>query len=766
MAYTTAHWGIYETRSGEDGLEILSWHEDPDPSPIGLAMAARELDAVRIARPAVRRSWLEQGPGANPHLRGREPFVEVDWATATALVGDEVRRVAETFGNEAIFGGSYGWASAGRFHHAQSQVHRFLNLAGGYVGHVDNYSLGAGRVILPHVVASTEILLDMHTSWDVLQQSTDLFVAFGGVPVKNAQMSSGGAARHRVRPALDAMAQRGCRFINISPVEDSVPVAAEWIAIRPNTDVAMMLAIAHTLLVEDRADRAFLASHCVGFETFARYLTGASDGVAKTPGWAAEITGVDADRIARLAREMHAARTMINVSWSLQRAVHGEQPFWMTVVLAAMLGQIGLPGGGFGVGYGALNSVGHGNAKFKGPTFPQGENPVKAFIPVARIADMLLDPGGTFTYNGKTQSYPDIKLVYWAGGNPFHHHQDLNRLMTAWQRPETIVVNEQSWTATAKFADIVLPATTMLERDDIGSSGGEEHVVAMKQAVTPFAEARDDHAIFAAISAHLGFGEAFTEGRTVEQWLAHLYEAARDRAGDKARLLPPFAKFWEQELVDLAPMAAPIVMLSAFRADPQRHPLPTPSGKIEIFSETVAGFALEDCAGHPTWYAPPEWLGSPAAQTTPLHLVSDQPTRRLHSQLDASPHSRAGKIDGREPIDIHPSDAAARGVVDGDCVEIFNARGHCLSTARVTAGIMPGVLRLSTGAWFDPDPTSGLERHGNPNALTLDRGASTLSQGCSAQTCLVDLRKWAGEAPATTAFDRPPFVAPSDRRPG
>jgi biotin/methionine sulfoxide reductase len=756
--HTAAHWGVYEvTHAPGDDIVITGAVEDADPSPIGQHMASAELKEVRIQRPAIRRSWLTGGPGTNPHLRGREPFVEVEWDTALDLLAGEFQRIRNNFGNEAIFGGSYGWASAGRFHHAQSQVHRFLNLIGGYVRHVDNYSLGAGRVILPHVIASTEILLDQHTSFDVMARHTTLFVTFGGVPVKNAQMSAGGAGRHRVTAGMKAMGEAGTRFINISPVSDNMPVDSEWLAIRPNTDVALMLALAYILETEGLADRTFLRRHCEGYDRFLPYLLGGEDGIAKTPAWAAAICGIDAARIASLAREMAAHRTMINISWSLQRAVHGEQPFWMVVTLAAMLGQIGLPGGGFGVGYGALNSVGHDNVRFRFGAFPQGHNPVSAFIPVARITDMLLNPGGSFTYNGGTYAYPDIRLVYWAGGNPFHHHQDLNRLEKAWQKPETIVVNEPYWTPTAKRADIVLPVTTALERNDISACGGEDLVVAMKRIEAPFAQSRSDFDIFRDLGRRLCID--FHEGLDENGWLRHIYAVSRENAAATGITLPDFDEFWEAGLVDLSSQARPVVMFEAFRKTPEAHPLPTPSGRIEIFSETVDRFGLADCPGHPTWFEPPEWLGATDRTAGQLHLISDQPVRRLHSQLDASPYSRAGKVAGREPIHIHPEDAARHGISDGDLVEVYNARGRLISAAIISTAIMPGVVRLSTGAWFDLDHEGQVERHGNPNAVTLDTPASSLSQGCSALTCLVEIRRWQGPPSAVRAFDIPEFTA-------
>ena len=754
-SYTSMHWGIYEIHPDPQGNpEIRPFAGDGDPSSIGLDQLDPAVRALRVQRPAVRRGWLER-TGAE---RGSDSYVEVDWDTALDLVAREVARVRQTHGNGAIFGGSYGWSSAGRFHHAQSQVHRFLNAAGGYVRSVDSYSLGAGRALMSHIVAPMDDLNAMHTSWDMLAGHTGLFVCFGGVPLKNTQVSSGGAGDHRARAGLRDVAAGGARFVNISPLRDNLVVdggTVEWIPIRPNTDTAMMLALAWVVLHDPRFDRAFVDRTCVGFERFMPYLTGAADGLPKTPEWAEAITGVPAARTRALAHDMLGTRTLVNAAWSLQRAAHGEQPFWMTVTLAAMLGQIGLPGGGFGLGYGPMNTQGSAHPRFSGPLLPQGHNAVAAFIPVARIADMLLHPGTSFTYVGATHIYPEIRLIYWAGGNPFHHHQDLNRLRQAWQRPDTIIAHEQFWTPAARHADIVLPATTSLERNDIGVATREGHLVAMRQAVPPFAEARDDFAIFATLAARLGMEHEYTEGLGEMGWLARLYREGAERAQKQGVTLPDFDTFWRTGIISVAAQDRPHVMLEDFRRDPVRNALRTPSGRIEIFSESIAGFGLEDCPGHPVWREPFEWLGSAAAERFPLHLVSDQPQRRLHSQLDHSPYSRAGKVAGREPVHLNPDDAALRGIADGDLVELFNDRGRCLAGAIVSADIAPGVARLSTGAWFDP--WEGGDSNGNPNVLTLDRGASGFSQGCAAQTCLVDARRFDGTPPPLAAYEPPVF---------
>lgn len=756
---TAAHWGVYEVEYDDRGnaSRLHPFAKDPDPSPIGVHMLSDEVTRLRVRRPAVRKSWLESGPGARTELRGQEPFVEVPWDEALDLVAGELRRVKEKHSNSAIFGGSYGWSSAGRFHHAQSQVKRFLNCHGGFVRHLDSYSLGAARVLMPHIVATMEELMASHTRWDVLAKDCKLFVTFGGVPHKNAQINAGGATLHHVKGGLYAMRDAGVRFVNVTPTGEDLDNggAVEWLAIRPNTDAALMLALCHTLLTEGLHDRAFLDRYTVGFDKFAASLKG------KDANWAANITGIPANRIVSLAREMAATRTTVSIGWSLQRSHHGEQPFWALVSLACMLGQIGLPGGGFGVGYGPVNLMGSPHPRYSGPTLPQGTNPVPDFIPVARFTDMLLHPGERFDYNGKNQAYPDIRMVYWAGGNPFHHHQDLNRLRQAWRKPETIVFHEQFWTPAAKMADIVLPATTSLERDDIGYGTREPYVVAMKKARQPVGEARDDYAIFNDLAHRLGFEAQHSEGRkTTEEWLSHLYEEARAKSAKAGVTLPSFHDFWSAGLAEAKGENREPVMFAEFRADPEANKLKTPSGKFEIFSERIASFGYDDCPGHATWLEPAEWLGSKMTERYPLHMLSDQPADKLHSQLDHSPHAHATKVKGRQPITLHRDDAVARGIEDGDLVRVFNDRGACLAAARLSDRIRRGVVRLSTGAWFDPaggGSNHPLEKHGNPNALTMDIGASKLSQGCSAQTCLVEIERFDGPAPAVTAHQLPLF---------
>ncbi|WP_371842448.1 molybdopterin-dependent oxidoreductase [Rhodococcus triatomae] len=751
-----SHWGMFEAEvAGGEVVAAHPYHGDADPSPV-LGNIAGSTGRARVTGPVVRRGWLENGPGPST-ARGSDEFVAVEWDELTDLLGRELRRVVDRHGNSAIYGGSYGWASAGRFHHAQSQVHRFLNTLGGYTRSVHSYSLGATGVIMPRVIGTHWKLFARSTSWPVIAENTDLLVCFGGIPVKNTGINHGGTSNHPTRGALDALRRRGGRIVSFSPLRDDVSGEHRWIASVPGSDVAVMLALAYVLATEGLHDREFLDTHCTGYEEFEAYLLGAADGVPKTPAWAEGLSGIPAGDLEDLAREMASRRTMVTVTWSLQRVRHGEQAPWAGITLAAMLGQIGLPGGGFGHGYGSMNEPGLAPVPYPLPTLPQGTNPVPDFIPVAAISDMLLKPGEQFDYDGTRLTYPDIRLVYWAGGNPFHHHQDLPRLRRALARPETIVVHDPYWTPMARHADIVVPSTTSLERDDLSCTRNDPLLVAMHAAVPRHANARDDYDVFAEIAYKIGVGHQFTEGRSSRQWLEHLYGQWREFVLADGGDAPDYDEFRARGSVRMR-TEDDLVLFEDFRENPERNPLRTPSGKIEIYSKDIAGFGYDDCGPHPQWYEPQEWLGGDRAGTYPLHLIANQPRTRLHSQLDHGATSQDSKVQGREPLRMHPDDAAARGLTDGQVVRVFNDRGACLAGLVLDDGVRRSVVQLSTGAWYDPlDPSDpdALCVHGNPNVLTADVGSSSLSQGCTGQHVLVEIEPWTGDLPPIRAYDPP-----------
>ena len=617
LPLTSSHWGTYRVETENGKVRALhGFEEDDDVSPIGSGIVD-VLDAPsRIRAPMIRKSWLESGPGSNNHLRGAEPFVEVSWEKAETLVAAELNRVRNRFGNEAIFGGSYGWSSAGRFHHAQSQLHRFLKCIGGYTRSVGTYSFAAAEVVVPHVLGDYWQLLLQTTSWRSVIESGRLLVAFGGMPLDNGQINAGGVGRHVQREHMREARDAGIEFVNISPIRVDIDASLnpEWLPIRPGTDSALLIAIGKTLVDERLTDTDFLDRYTVGMDAFRRYLDGDEDGIEKDADWAAAICALPAERIRQLARRMAADRTMISVSWSLTRQHHGEQVFWAATAVAAMLGQIGLPGGGVTFGYSTTNGIGGHNTKVAGGSLPQGQNALSTFIPVARISDMLLQPGAPFEFNGKTCTYPDIHLLYWAGGNPFHHHQDLNKMLGAWRKPDTIIFNDWCWNAMAKHSDVVLPCTTTLERNDIGISPRDPYIIDMQQVIEPVASSRNDYDIFAGIARAMGLEAEFTEGRDEQQWLELIYASTVERCQAKGIELPDYAEFKQMGWFKPEAPAEPVVMLKDFRTDPDAHPLTTPSGKIEIYSATVAGFDYDDCPGHPAWMEPLEWLGGDSVE--------------------------------------------------------------------------------------------------------------------------------------------------------
>ncbi len=735
-------WGVYDIDTDNGRITAVNGiDDDPAPSPIGNVLLDGVQHDRRIARPAIRKGWLNN-PDRARHHRGEDQFQEVPWSEALEMAALELKRVAQEHGNTAIFAGSYGWASAGRFHHAQSQLHRFINMMGGCTRAMNSYSTAAAQVILPHVIAPWSRIELLQTTLDNIAANTQLFVAFGGLPSRNAQVAYGGITEHRTGQDLLRARRAGTEFVNISPLQEDIDAQlnARWLSPRPGTDVALMLGIAYVLATEGLADESFLRSHCVGYPQVRAYLLGAEDGIAKTPAWAAKISGIDPQQIIALAREMALKRTFITAAWALQRGDHGEQPFWMVVTLAAMLGQIGLPGGGFGFGYSAEAFIGSDWKRFNWATVSKGKNPAELAIPVARIADMLLNPGEQVAYDGRDITYPDTKLIYWAGGNPFHHHQDLNRLVSAWRRPDTVIVNEPWWTPTAQWADIVFPATTSLERTDICASSHDPYAHLMEQVIPPQYEAKSDYEIFAGLAAALGFADRFTESKSERQWLQDLWNRSAVFAQQQGFVLPDFASWEQTKKYKLPDEPRTRDWLADFRDSPDQHPVDTPSGKIELYSATVASFGYTDCPGHASWLEPLEWSIADA-QDYPLHLLSPQPKRRLHSQYDHSAYSQAGKIRGCEVISMHPDVARVRGISAGDLVKVYNKRGACLAGAALDAGLRQDTVVLPTGAWFKRCPKTGLELNGNPNVLTRDKGTSQLAQGPSAHTCLVQISK-------------------------
>jgi biotin/methionine sulfoxide reductase len=769
---TASHWGVYLVETDEATHQVVSTTGvpfDPHPSPIQASLPEAVHDRLRIDQPYVREGYL-RCRGASSEDRGCERFVPLGWDEALDLVCEALLDARTRLGNESIYGGSYGWASAGRFHHAPSVLKRFLGLFGGYTDKVGNHSFGAALGIVPHILGRADIP-NLGVRWPEVVANTRLLVMFGGAALKNTQIDSGGAVNHENLDWFRAARDARIEIICVSPCRLDVTDAAapEWIPIRPNTDVALMLGLAHTLVAECLVDRSFITGMCSGYDEFERYLTGETDGQPKAAAWASRITGVPAESIVRLARKLAATRSLVATSWSVQRADHGEQAVWATIALASMLGQIGLPGGGFSLGFGAVSGISLSRPDgIPRPKLPLGDNPVATKIPVGKITELLLNPGGTLPYHGRTIRLPPTEIIYSAGGNPFHHNLNLNRFITGWKRPGTVVVHEPWWTPPARYADIVLPSTTTMERNDIQAADLSRFWVAMHQVVPPYRQARNDFDIFAELADRLGFGPEYHANRSEMDWLRQMYDEARAIARERGFAPPHFDEFWASGVYEFpsTPQQEPI-LFGNFRENPDSRPLDTPSGRIELASETIRSFDYDDCPPHPAWLEPAEWLGSPTSRRYPLHLLTNQPAHRLHSQLDQARLSREAKLADREPILLNALDAQHRGLHEGDVVRVFNDRGAFLAGLRIAGSdtLLPGVAQIATGAWYDPEipgQASTLEKHGNPNVVTLDKGTSRLTQCSAAQTCLVEVERYENPPPVT-AFE-PPSITTIHRR--
>lgn len=728
---------------------------------------------ARISTPMVRRGYLEN-PDNPQGVRGQDDYLPLSWDDAYELIDFQHKKIRKQYGASSIFAGAYGWRSSGVLHRAQTLLQRYMSMAGGYVSHWGNYSTGAVQVILPFVLGSDEVN-QQQTSYPVVLEHSDVVVFWGANPRTTLQVAWS-AADPQGFDFLNKLKKSGKKIIAIDPRRsetiDFFGDDIEWISLNPCSDVALMLAMAYVLVEKNKHDIAFLNRYTEGFERFEPYLLGTTDNIPKTPHWAQSITGVSADKIEALALLFCEHRTMFIAGWAMQRQQYGEQTHWMLATLAAMLGQIGTAGGGFSFSF----RLGFGPQKERTDFYLAGmsshidenwlakenQQGAVAHIPVARLVDALENPNQSYQYNGQSLVYPELKMIWWAGGANFTHHQDTLRLIKAWQKPQCIIVSEIYWTAAAKHADIVLPISTSFERNDMTMQGdvGDRFLVPMKKVVAEQALARSDFQVFTDLAERLQErgGDIFCEGRDEQAWLEHFYNlsASAYLKGDDARTLPTFDDFWQdnQPIEIKVPAGKPdFIRFAAFREDPLKAPLATPSGKIEIYSSALAELNLSDCPAHPSWLAPNEYLGH--ANLNQLHLLSPHSAYRLHSQFNDCSLRKRYAISDKEPVIIHSQDAVKRGIKTGDVVRLFNQRGQVLAGALVCDDIKQGVLCLHQGAWPDLDFKTQCCKNGAANVLTQDISSSSLANACSANSTLVEIEKYQGPTLTLTAFDPP-----------
>ncbi|HLJ58148.1 MAG TPA: molybdopterin-dependent oxidoreductase [bacterium] len=715
-----------------------------EASPMGLNWHHRVYASDRILYPMVRVGW--KPGGGDPATRGVPRYRRVSWSEALDLVAQELKRVKGRYGNEAILGGVFGgWQSAGNLNAKIGQISRFLSLYGGYTSLIGNKSYACWQWGAPY---SWGQMYPDDSMADTLA-NTKIFIFWASDPMDSWKVRAPSYAR--VRNWITTMKQRGIKLITIDPLyTQTAEISDEWIPIRPGSDSALMAAIAYVMLTENLYSKDFVDKYTVGFEPFRQYVMGETDKQPKTPEWAAALTEIPVDKIRALAHEYaQTPRVKISCARGIQRNDHGEQQVRMLITLAALKGEFGLPGGGLSFELPGFAGAGDARLKGRGPAgFPGVQNPVTQVLLDQQFAHALLNAPVTLHHNGNTYQYPqpgkaEVKLIYWVGGAALNQHDQINENLRALRKMETIIVQDSWWTPAARMADIVLPINTVFERNDITQFW--RYVVYQHKVIEPLGESKSDFEVFTALSARLGFKDKFTMGlETEDLWLRRLYAQAQNPMS--------YERFREVGFYTLPTDETPYVAFADFRQDPAAHPLNTPSGRIEIYSQQIAKYGYADCPPTPQWMEPFEWLGSAKAKQYPLHLLTKHPRWRRHSSYDnvAELHEYS-KIKGYEPVFINPKDAAGRGIETGDVVRVFNDRGQVLAAALVTERVRPRVVILHEGSWYrpaEPGKLGSLDVGGCANSLTAQRGTSQLAQGPVCHTGLVQIEKhFGGERP-------------------
>ncbi|MDM7255499.1 MAG: molybdopterin-dependent oxidoreductase, partial [Paracoccus sp. (in: a-proteobacteria)] len=758
-----SHYGPFEAVVRDGKLIGINAVTELDARPTEMLMYGvmdRVYDKTRIAGPMVRKSYLEgwETGDTKPELRGKEPFVQVDWDTALKLAAKAIVDTVADHGNEAVFSSSYGgWSHAGLMRPNVLQG-RLFNLIGGCTNTQGDWSAGASQISLPRIIGDMEVY-SAQTAWEVIRDNTEVFVLIGCDPIKNNRIEFT-VADHGMYGPWEQIRENGTRFVSINPQATASDkfFGADWVRIIPNTDVALFNAMAFHVLEQGLEDRDYLAKYTVGSDKWIAYVRGeGEDGTPKTPEWAEAITGIPATKIRELAELFARSRTEFAGAWSLQRAHHGELTHWAIINFAALTGKIGKPGQGVGFSW----HYGNGGLPQSGKATPaglsQGKNFVKGIVPASRITEMLENPGAEFTYNGTSGTYPDVKLIYNAGNNFMSHQQDTNRLIRALAKVETIISQDVWWTAATRWADIVFAASSTLERDDISVGGtySNDRIYAMKKVIEPVGDSRSDYDIFTGLAELLGVWGQYVESEQYPEYM-DILRLAYEKTGAAADT--PFEQFWEQGYAwQKAPEEArQWVRHGDFYTDPEANHLHTESGKIEMFCDAIARLELDDMPGMPMWLEPHEYLGN--AREGQLHVVSPHPWFRLHSQMGNSEKLRdLYMIQGREPVRINAEDAAKRGIEDGDLVELYNDRGTVIAGAVVSDEIMPGVVSIYEGGWPQLD-SKGRCNSGLVNFLTSTQRASGLSQATTANTCLVEMRKCTDPEGPNRAYEPPEIL--------
>lgn len=684
--------------------------------------------------------------------RGEGKFIRISWEEAFETISGSLKDIIGKYGNEAVYlnygTGTLGGTMTRSWPPGSTLIARLMNCCGGYLNHYGDYSSAQIAAGLNYTYGGWA---DGNSPSDI--ENSKLVVFFGNNPGET-RLSGGGVTYYLAQ----AREKSNARMIIIDPryTDTAAGREDEWIPIRPGTDAALAAALAHVMITENLVDQPFLDKYCVGYDEktlpagapanghYKAYILGSGeDATAKTPEWASKITGITVDKIVKLAREIGQAKpAFIAQGWGPQRHANGELATRAIAMLAILTGNVGINGGNSGAceGFYSLPFV----------RMPAFENPVTTSIPfflwtdaVKRAPELTALKDGI---RGKDKLSVPIKFIWnYAGNSLINQHSEINRTHDILQddkQCEMIVVIDNHMTASARYADIILPDCTASEQMDFcldASSGNMAYVIFADQVIKPRFECKNIYEMTSELAKRMGVEQKFTEGRTQEEWMRHLYQ----QSVQAIPALPDFDTFRQQGIFKQRDPEQHHVAYKSFREDPLANPLETPSGKIEIYSAALADIAAkwqlekEDIIDPlPVYAAGFENYDDPLASRYPLQLTGFHFKGRVHSTYGNVDVLKAAC---RQEMWINPMDAAQRGITNGDMIRIFNDRGEVQIAAKVTPRMMPGVVALGEGAWYTPD-SKRIDRAGSINVLTSQR-PSPLAKGNPSHTNLVQVAK-------------------------
>ncbi len=776
-------------------------------APYTLTERTRVYSEDRIKYPLKRVDFDPQGD-RHPETRGKSGYERISWDEALDIVTGEMKRIRETYGPAAITATPSSHHNWGYIGHYLSAFQRFFNLLG-YTAIFNSPDSWEGWVWGANHTYGFYWRLGMPEHYDQLEdglKNSDLMVYWSNDP----DSTRGGYAGQESAIWRLWLKQLGKKQIFLDPYCNytAAIMADKWIAYRPGTEAALAMAIAYVWINEDTYDKEYVATRTYGFEEFKRHIMGEDDGVPKTPKWAEEITDVPGRIIKALAREWAAKRTNLGCGMrggmgGACRQAYAHEWTRLMILLQAMQG-LGKPG----VNIWGTCAGAPFNASFNFPGYAEtginstlankpAVNPVTQHIYRLHFPSAILNPplhwlGFGFCADFLDQQFiphtypepnsPEIKMFYRYGGSFIGTWTETSRWIQAYQSPklEFVVNQDVWWNSETGFADIILPACTNLERNDIGEWAGcggfsrhtpnaNNHriIVYQKKCIEPLYESKSDYEIFSALAERMGFKEDYTEGNSVEDWIKKMFDTSS---------LPEYTSFqdFKKKGYFVVPMPEDYKPTPALRwfyegrdcdtpddFNPKRgtekaKELGTYSGKIEFVSQSLAKHLPDDEERPPIPRYIPSWEGhtSELAKKYPLQLISPHPRYSYHTHYDTHcpwlgdiPGHRIFK-DGYywHTTRIHPSDADARGIKDGDIVKIYNDRGTVLGIAKLTERIRPGVIHSYTSSSkYDPvepgNPYS-VDRGGCVNLLTSSRTMSKNVSGIAPNSCLVEISKW------------------------